>query len=234
MIIGAGQQFPRNNSHCVFQLQNGSGGTFSDTANGKSANRDATKYGSIADWQTHTPTVSEPFSSNILFDGTDDCLTFEASADFNPYNANCTWEFFWKPESLQRQMFFEYYYLDSTKYFITLFFRNTNYGIVMEHRYNGTKYVYAKENWNGTGVTGYNVEQCYHIAMVKNGLNWKVYRDGKQIISNNATEEKDHSGNGILYIGGYFHYLHGALANVRFHKGIALWTRNFTPPNRAS
>jgi len=237
MIIGAGQQFPRNNSHCVFQLQNGSGTTFTDTGAGRAGNRSGDVHSTGTAWTEHVQTTGEPFTSCISYDGTDDYLTFGTSADFNPYNSNYTWEFFWKPVNLQEQMFFAYYYLDINTYFNYLSFKDTNAGIITQNKFNGIDYAFFKENAAETGVTGYNINQCYHIAMVKNGLNWKVFRDGKQIITGDSTEEKNHNGNGTLYIGSSWapnKFVYGAIANIRFHKGIALWTRNFTPPNRAS
>ena len=71
MIIGAGSQFPRNNSHCVFQLQNGTGTTLTDTSIGHTTTHTITANGTPLGWHSVTPpTGISPFNTALNHSGT--------------------------------------------------------------------------------------------------------------------------------------------------------------------
>ena len=84
-----------------------------------------------------------------------------------------------------------------------------------------------------------SVDTWYHIAVVRNGADLKVFVDGTQIgttynISTNSIRDAISSD---FYIGenveqtGY--YFNGWLDEIRISKGIARWTANFTSPTEA-
>ena len=72
----------------------------------------------------------------------------------------------------------------------------------------------------------------YHLAVVRHSGTTKLYVDGRQEISTSDT----YNYNGTyLVFGGYYStsYLHqGYISNFRVVKGTALYTSEFTPPNR--
>jgi hypothetical protein len=67
-----------------------------------------------------------------------------------------------------------------------------------------------------------------HVAIVRNGNTWTLYLNG--VNDGSTTSSIDiYTGNADVYVG------NGAKSNldeVRFSKGIARWTSNFTPPDR--
>lgn len=84
----------------------------------------------------------------------------------------------------------------------------------------------------GPGTISAN--QWHHVAVVRNGSNFTLYIDG---ISVDTETSAINIGNSAvpLSIGRFYYnydgyYFNGYLDEVRFSKGIARWTSNFTPP----
>lgn len=73
----------------------------------------------------------------------------------------------------------------------------------------------------------------YHLALVRNGNNFYIFRDGIRVHSATSSGSMPNSSN-PLAIGVYgnlaSNHLDGHMENVRVSKGIARWTSNFTPP----
>jgi len=76
-----------------------------------------------------------------------------------------------------------------------------------------------------------------HLALVRNGSNFNVYKDGVSIFSKQISATFNAQTSEGLVIGNYKNSgnafsssLHGYLSNVRVVIGSALYTSNFTPP----
>ena len=97
----------------------------------------------------------------------------------------------------------------------------------------GADIIRIENAWNPAGDT------WYHIALVKDGVNgYMVFVNGTQIGSTQTDTSTIPNLSAILEIGrrisaGGTIYLNGWMDEVRFSKGIARWTSNFTPPTKA-
>lgn len=92
----------------------------------------------------------------------------------------------------------------------------------------------AQHDFNQGSATGWNTGQQYHVALVRNGNVWNLYRDGISVANmTNSTAMTDFAS--PLYLATFFdlnpfNLLDGNLDEFRISKGIARWTSNFTPP----
>jgi hypothetical protein len=86
-----------------------------------------------------------------------------------------------------------------------------------------------------TGATAFNTGQWYHIAVVRSGTSWVLYRDGVSYATATSSNNWG-NGTGVLqvgrYVGGGWDF-NGWLDEYRVSKGIARWTTGFTPPTQA-
>ena len=101
--------------------------------------------------------------------------------------------------------------------------------------------------WNITGDSASGIGQgssetlqanvWQHIAMVRNGTNWRLYVDGTLDAECTASGTvTDEMANGLrigVHGGGGGYLVDGWIDEFRFSKGIARWTSNFTPPTVA-
>ncbi len=71
--------------------------------------------------------------------------------------------------------------------------------------------------------------QWIHFAIVRNGSNWTMYRDGVSVTT--VTYSGVTSTTNFFYIGasGDGYYFNGYIDELRITKGIARYTSNFTP-----
>ena len=102
------------------------------------------------------------------------------------------------------------------------------YGLVFVSNINGgTSWVLNEGNLSETAGT------WYHIALVRSGNNWYIFKNGTQIASNTLSYTISNIsapfviGSELISTGRYFN---GYLDELRISKGIARWTSNFTPP----
>lgn len=75
----------------------------------------------------------------------------------------------------------------------------------------------------------------YHIAVVRSGINFKLFVNGIEQYSGTTAGAVDSYGTQPLTIGRYYgnydsFYFNGVIDEVRIVKGRAEWTSNFTPP----
>lgn len=75
-----------------------------------------------------------------------------------------------------------------------------------------------------------------HVAMVRNGSTITLYIDGTgsgtfNISTNTMNDSSEVLRVGFVAVNGY--YMNGFIDELRFSKGIARWTSNFTPPSEA-
>ena len=220
MIIGAGSQFPRNNSHCVFQLQNGSGTTFTDTAAGKTGSKTGTAYGNVA-WSTSSPPSG--WTSYMAFDGDGDYVSFADHNDFGFGELPFTIESYFKCTGGNSSYVFEKDNADSAKTIALTIYAG---GLYFTHGSTNT-------------TTPILTSVYHHVAICREGIGSNktyLFLDGIKKSSFTCSELIG-TGSGSLQVGRYgttAYYFMGEVAYLRFYKGECLWTRNFTPPNRAA
>lgn len=88
------------------------------------------------------------------------------------------------------------------------------------------------------GTAGWAANTWYHVAVVRSGTTWTMYRNGAQIyqITGNSSVIPDVVG--ALYLGwrnyaATTEFLNGYLDDLRITKGVARYTANFTVPTAA-
>lgn len=112
--------------------------------------------------------------------------------------------------------------------------QQTNYGTIIITPSSGLVEIYDISSGHiiNAGATAFSTGVWYHIALVRNGTSWVVYRDGTSYVSATSSSAFGNStsalfigsaGNGSWQINAWFD-------EMRFSKGIARWTANFTPP----
>ncbi len=82
-----------------------------------------------------------------------------------------------------------------------------------------------------TGNDSISVDTWYHVAVVRNGDVWSIYRDG--VLKASATDSVAYPDRSEAFqIGalGSGYYFSGHIDEFRVSKGIARWTEPFTPP----
>ena len=91
-------------------------------------------------------------------------------------------------------------------------------------------------NTIGACTTGsVNIETWYHVAYVRSGSTFTVYLDGTSAATASSAEAVNYNAGWNFNIGSaytnVYHY-NGFLSNLRIVNGTALYTSNFTVPNR--
>lgn len=93
----------------------------------------------------------------------------------------------------------------------------------------GTSKVYLKEN----SVANWQTNTWYHVAVVRNGDTWSLYKDGvllaTQVYSGSYADVANPLMIGDMDYAGHY-YWKGYIDELRVSRGIARWTQNFTPP----
>jgi len=85
-----------------------------------------------------------------------------------------------------------------------------------------------------SSTAGWAANTWYHIAVVRNGNDFNLYRDGTSILSTTSSASLSNFTNSFS-IGSYngVYFTNGYIDEFRISKGIARWTSNFTPPTYA-
>ena len=85
-----------------------------------------------------------------------------------------------------------------------------------------------------TGTTQTATNTWYHIAVTRSGSDVKLFVNGVQEGST-RTYSTNTSGSAVSYIGGFpaAHSIEGYIDDLRITKGVARYTANFTPPDKA-
>lgn len=90
---------------------------------------------------------------------------------------------------------------------------------------------------NQVGATGISFDTWYHIAVVRNGTNYAMYKDGVLAQSLTISSSAPVGSNAFnISIGNSTDNsfpLNGYIDDLRITKGIARYTANFTPPTQA-
>jgi hypothetical protein len=221
MIIGNNIQQPRNNSYCKLNLRgeataDSSPSGHSIVNNGVSVDNSKYKYGdgSLA--------FQSANSDELHLADSDDW-------DINEYWTISFW--IWKvlPESNQE---FIYSRSETTgdKRSIIIRLNDGDIDLIIYENGDGSSYQTLS-----ISQSTLNSESWNHIAIVSNNGVVSVYFNGVQ--TGGTMNRVPYNTNIPLYIGsnrGEQNYLNGNIDSLTLHKGIALYTRDFTPPNRAA
>ncbi|MDP3052476.1 MAG: LamG-like jellyroll fold domain-containing protein [bacterium] len=221
-LINASQGLQTTDSYNKLLLHMESSGTsFSDSATGKAV----TAVGSA----TQTTAQYKLGSKSGLFNGTTDYLTVPDSADWAFGTGNFT--------------------IDTWVRFTGTL---NDYAPIWSQYNDGANLIVIDGNTSPDlgkfrflvvegGVVKINVisdtaivaDTWYHIAVVRNGDNLKMYYNGIQVATGDFSASysiPDFTGNWTIGWRGSIRYFNGYLDELRISKGIARWTSNFTPP----
>jgi len=104
-----------------------------------------------------------------------------------------------------------------------------------EYRWYFIQYTGGVSNINFYRVSAISANTWYHIAYVRSGNSWYIFRDGTQLGGVETKTDAIADIAGTLTIGehAYGSYLNGWMDEFRISKGIARWTGSFSPPSTA-
>lgn len=163
-----------------------------------------------------------------VFSGNAQYLNIPDSDDFNLSSGDFTIDFWIRLDSVSKVNRMFYQETSSSTNSWTLRWDNT-----------GTSWVFSITS-SGSEVVGIvasdalAINTWYHVALVKSGTTYTIYRDG---VSKGSTTDSDNPANytGLFLIGGVgdTNDLDGYMDEFRLSKGIARWTATFTPPTSA-
>lgn len=166
-----------------------------------------------------------------LFDGTGDNLTLADSADWFMDTGNVTVEFWIRFNAVTGLYYAVSQYVDGNNFLAVIF----NFTAAVGARFfilNGGAF---DVDFSQGATTGWSTGTWYHVALVRNGHDWAIYRDGTSIASTTDASAWPNFA-GTLYIGQLgdgTNYFNGWLDDLRITKGVARYTANFTPPTEA-
>lgn len=167
-----------------------------------------------------------------LFDGTGDYLTTPDSADWDFGTGDFTVEMWIRPANLTQRGVLVNHGFDSNDIFTLHLLFDLSRGARCAINTGGLTQVDFEQGNN----TGWSANTWYHVALVRFGNEWDIYRDGVSIAS---VTDADGLGSytGSLFIGidvnGSGNPYNGWIDDLRVTKGVARYTANFTPPTAA-
>jgi len=199
-----------------------------DGADAATAYQDPCRAGAAGAWtfvnqaQLDTAATKFKWTSSLLLDGAGDSVTLPAHADWY-WDGDFTVDFWakWNDQS-GAQMFFGSGDDGSNCYYLVITGPNVSFGVVQ------TASNIIDLTWNAGSVV---VDTWYHYALVRNGNNFILFRDGVSAGTQvSATAIPDFGGTFRVGndVGGT--YFNGWIDEFRVSKGIARWTTDFTPP----
>ncbi len=175
----------------------------------------------------HTTATKKFGASSIYFDGAGGSLRIPNNSNWDFGSANWTVDFWLQPTA---------YSLSG----INIIMGTYSYGLYKGWSISlvGGKLQLAADT-NGAGpwdiqiadTASLAVGQWYHVAAVRNGTDWSLYKNGVKVVgivkSGGIVPSND-----TLDIGesSYDYRFGGYLDEIRISKGVAQWTQNFTPP----
>lgn len=246
MIIGAGQQFPKNNSHCVIQLkfQNSSNYKVNTAANGSGLSITDKVGGSPAALSqgTHTGDLAG-LGKYCIFPGGAGGIgrSFELADNskirigYQPFTL-CGWY-----QSIYNSSCSNICNFINNKYYTVGYNGNFNYGIGAV--YSDRDYLAGTTCDETTNIerfpifNNYSINKFSHFAVCRKstGTNQVFsFLDGvlkgtstisKYLKDNNAVIE-------LMSSNDYYYFFKGYMSNFTLIIGECLWDRSFTPPKR--
>jgi hypothetical protein len=172
-------------------------------------------------------TIKQFGTGSIEFDGNGDYLQISDSELFNVGSGNFTLEFWTYPNALTRQFLFYQGNSGGGNFSISI-------GIEIT----------ASNKWRGFVCSGeiglYDINSTSnestgvftHIALVRNGNTLTLYVGGSSVGTSNLTGVTVNNSSSPIFIGIRNTSLpyNGFIDELRFTKGVARYTANFTPP----
>lgn len=169
-------------------------------------------------------------TGSMAFDGTGDGL-ISVNTNISLINANFTWECWVNFSSLA-----------SNPCLIAVSVDTVNRNLLYFDATNGIRYAVARGGADQISIqqgstSGWSTGTWYHVALVRNGNVYTIYRDGISVASGTSTYTQSILAAGVTLgysnAPGSFLYFTGYLDDVRITKGYARYTANFTPPTEA-
>ena len=188
-----------------------SANAYAITSNG---NGKTTSFGPFLTSEVYDPAVN---AASGYFDGTGDFLTAPASSDFAAGTGDFTVEYWLFPTDWS-QTYYPNYIVGAT-FGLWIGKLSNNFAV---HAYGGTTQLI-----HGTLPT---LNSWTHIAVSRSGTTLKLFYNGTNVSTSTSSYN---FAQGELRIGtdeNNGNYTKGLMSNVRYVKGTAVYTSNFTPP----
>lgn len=168
--------------------------------------------------------------ASCVFDGSGDYLTTPDHAGFTMGTNDFTIDFWVRfnalPASGQVSCFFSQIASNWRAFYL---WNNANTHTLVFRSYESGVYVIDLQRAGGN----FGINTWYHIALVRNGNDFYVFRDGAQYGSTYTDSDALGDIAASPIIGAYgttTYYLNGWIDEFRYSLGVARWTTNFTPP----
>jgi Concanavalin A-like lectin/glucanases superfamily len=163
--------------------------------------------------------------ASVYYDGTGDYLKTPDDDDFNFGAGDFTIDFWVNFSSLNSDQCLFSQPSSGYSPIILIYYSSTN-KLQIQGSVDGTTWQFNAP----TATPPFVINTWYHVALVRNGTNWRVYINGNNVIETAQTLTLFNSSE-YFFIGGNGHgqLLNGYLDDFRVSKGIARWTSNFTP-----
>jgi hypothetical protein len=216
MIIGNNIQQPRNNGFCKLNLR-GQAVTDSSPSGKTVTNNNATL----------NTTTYKYNGSSYYFNGTNAYLSLADSVDWHFGGDDFTIDLWINYQTTPDN---DYLFAQDTNIDNRLLIHNDS-GIFKLRWVDGGVWTEAVAE-SGQSIT---TNTWYHIAFVRNENEFSIYRNGTQTATNTETGFIPNFSNVLAIasrIGSKF--TNAYIDELHIYKGIALYTRNFTPPNRSA
>lgn len=174
--------------------------------------------------------------ASLLLDGTTDYISTPDSADFNFSNGNFTIDFWFRAASTMDNFDTWFGIWNSTP-------ANTNY-IKFDYGSGGAiRFVVVASSsivaeYTASSAQTFTAGTWYHLAVVRNGTNILIFKDGTSLTLTTGTAISSSSLPDLTGAAVYgsdranaSRDINGHIDEARISKGIARWTANFTPPS---
>lgn len=167
-------------------------------------------------------TQSKFGGSSAYFDGAGDYISIPASSDWNFSTGDFTVDFWIYPTGALNDKDFLDFGSDITKDARLMFWNNKLYFFDND-----------TPSCNLLDPSEIALNAWSHYAVVRNGTNLTIYRDGNSVATSSTCKSAIGSSTQALFVGARLDYgtwFTGYLDELRISKGVARWTGNFTPP----
>ena len=179
---------------------------------------------------TGSPTVSTSGSGSLSFNGSSQYVTTPTSSSFEFATSTFTLEYWMYPTSLAStpEPVITGTGSGSTSYDAAFGYINANGSFVTYLSSTGSSWDIASGVTIGsTGSVSAN--NWYHVAIVRNGNTWYTFLNGVQGATFTNASSLYQSSNTLSIASTKNGNFAGYMSNIRFVKGTALYTANFTP-----
>ncbi len=165
------------------------------------------------------------------YGGSTSSIYFDGSGDYLRVPENDNWDF--GAGDFTIDMWVQLKSKDTFKRFICQYANSSNYWALYFHKDDGLQFKASSGinyDFCEGSATSWDVDTWYHIAVVREGNNWKLFKDGI-VISTTTNITAVPTVIAPLEVGamtGLSQYFDGYMDNIRLTKGEALWTTDFS------